>query len=52
MKLDRTFFESAMATRRRAVRVGVMVIASSIVFAMAVIAGTSIGRAIYYLSHA
>jgi hypothetical protein len=52
MKLDLAGVESILADSPAAVRVGVMVVVSSLVFAMATLAGTSIGRAIYYLTHA
>jgi hypothetical protein len=52
MKLDLARMENALAHSPFAVRVGVIVCAASLVFAMAALAGTSIGRAIYYLSHA
>jgi len=52
MKLDLVHVESALAKSPLPVRVGVIVFASSLVFAMATLAGTSIGRAIYYLTHA
>jgi len=50
MKTDLARLESALANGPVAVRVGAIVLASSLVFAMAVLAGTSIGRALYYLS--
>lgn len=43
--------ESALANSPVAVRVVVIVLASLVVFAIAVHAGTSMGRALYYLSH-
>ena len=51
MKVDLARVESALANGPIAVRAGVIVCASSVVFAMAALAGTSIGRAIYYLAH-
>ena len=51
MKTDLAWVENALANRTFAVRAGAIVLASLLVFAMATLAGTSIGRAIYYLSH-
>jgi hypothetical protein len=52
MKPDLAGVESVLANSPLAVRVGVIVFASSLVFAVATLAGTSIGRAVYYLTHA
>lgn len=52
MNLNLARVESALANSPFAVRVGVVVFAASLVFAMATLAGTSIGRAVYYLTHA
>jgi hypothetical protein len=49
MKLDQARLESALANSPFAVRVGAIALASSLVFVMAALAGTSIGRAIYHL---
>ena len=49
--MDLARLESALANRPLAVRVGLIVAVASLVFAMAMLAGTSIGRAIYYLPH-
>lgn len=51
MNVDLSRAESALANSPFAVRAGLAVLAASLVFAMAALAGTSIGRAIYYLSH-
>lgn len=51
MKVALACVESALANSPFALRVAVIVLASLVVFAMAAHAGTSIGRAIYYLSH-
>ncbi|MGN2242541.1 hypothetical protein ACFWZU_03405 [Frateuria sp. GZRR33] len=51
MKVDLACVEDALAKSPPAVRLGMIVLALSIAFAMATLAGTSIGRALYYLSH-
>jgi len=51
MEVDLACVESALANSPLAARVGAIVFASSLVFALATLAGTGIGRAIYYLSH-
>jgi hypothetical protein len=51
MKVDLASLEYAVARAPLAVRVVWVGLALSLVFAMATLAGTSVGRAIYYLSH-
>jgi hypothetical protein len=50
MNVNLARLASALARGPFAVRAGAIVLASLLVFVMAALAGTSIGRAIFYLS--
>jgi hypothetical protein len=51
MESIQTRIETALANASPAVRVGLVVIAIAVVAGLAMLAGTSLGKALYYFTH-